>query len=136
MVLHGGDVVVHAGVEEGQHDLFFGEGQAMELGVWLSAQRVVVGCFGHLESLDLIVHEAEHDLVALVFVAVPCLADPLLQFLVPPSQDLEHQVDAFLILEVSCLIANPEHLLLLHNLIEMVAKDVETAFHVCAAVIF
>ena len=136
MVLHGGDVVIHAGIEEGEHYLFFGEGQAMQLGVWLSAECVVVGCFGQLESYDFIVHDAEHDLVALVFVAVPCLAHPLLQFLVPPSQDLEHQVNAFLILEVFRLITDAEHLLFFHDFIEMVTKDVETAFNVCAGVIF
>lgn len=83
MVLHGGDVVIHAGVEEGKHDLLFGESQAMHFGVWFSAEGVVVGSFGHFEPFDFVDHEAEHDFVAFVLIAVPGLADPLFEFLVP-----------------------------------------------------
>ena len=114
-------MVVHAGVEEGKHDLFFHESQAMHLGVWFSAEGVVVGSFGHFEPFDFVSHEAEHHFVAFVLIAVPGLAHPLLQLLVPRCQNFEHQIDAFRVFEVPGLVVDLKHLLLLHYFVEVVA---------------
>ena len=53
MVLHGGDMIVHTWVEEGEHDLLFSEGDPVELAVWLPPGDVVLDCFGSLVALDL-----------------------------------------------------------------------------------
>lgn len=126
MVLHCGNVVIHPRVEEGQHYLLFDEGQSLHLRLWLPANRVIPHCLCALEPADLLAHDAEHHLHALILAPRPLLTHPIAQLLVPVADDLEHQLDTLGVLK---------DLLLDHYLQEVPAQYLDAPLHVGTCVL-
>lgn len=127
MVLHCGNVVIHSRVEEGQHYLLLDEGQSLHLRLWLPADRVIPHCLCALEPADLLAHDAEHRLHALILAPRPLLIHPLTQFLVPVADDLEHEFNALGVLK---------DLLLDHYLLEVSSEDLDAPLNVGTCVLF
>ena len=134
MVLHGRDVVVHSGVEKGQHDFLLDEGQPVYFSFGVVSFHVIVDGLARLKPDNFLEHFLEHALRVFSPRSVPPFLHPIPQFIIPMGNDLQHDVQTFLVLELPLLIEG-KNLLVIHDLNEVASQDSEASFDMCVHVV-
>jgi hypothetical protein len=126
--------VIHTGVEESQHDLFFHEGQPVETSLRPATEDIVLNGLAGLVKYNFFFHLLEDAASGLPLNLKPSLLHSFLEFFISVGEHAQHDIDALLVCELLILV-EAEDLLLFHNVEKMLVEDVEAAFNVCVDVV-
>ena len=96
--------------------------------------NVVIDGLTSFKFVDFNQHFFKHFSSLFPFVFAPSVVDPFFHFLITVGDNPEHDIDALLILEFS-LFVEPKHILLIHDLKEVLPKYLDTPLDVCTHIV-